>query len=78
MVKAMTRNRNHQKIMTTHDKAACLMQCGFVQMKVWRIETAQRLGISESALAMRLTRKKINPLRVEINKRLVFVKGETP
>lgn len=62
--------------MTTETVINCLTKIGFVQMKAWRIETAKKLGISESALAMRLTRKKIKPMRVEINKRLVFVKGE--
>jgi len=46
---------------------------GAVQMKVWRRQQADEYGISESAVAMMLMRKTLQPKLHRINARVVYV-----
>lgn len=46
---------------------------GAIQMKVWRSSEATRLGLSESAIAMRINRGVLKVKTCRVNARVVYV-----
>lgn len=50
-----------------------VIPAGAVQMKTWRAEQAAALGLSESAIAMRIHRGLLKPKTCKVNARVVYV-----
>lgn len=50
-----------------------VIPAGAVQMKTWRAEQAAALGLSESAIAMRIHRGQMQPKTCVVNARVVYV-----